>query len=131
MVFDKTGTLTEDGLQILGMQGMKRSNDFLDFVDSVENLLSQDLVKSIRSNLDDKRVLFNEAMACCHAITYVNNELVGDPLEIKMFENTKWVLDETNKASNFIGHDDLIQAFVRPKEDPGYISSKSQESDNS
>lgn len=32
--------------------------------------------------------LLTEAMATCHAITYVNNELIGDPLEIKMFEST-------------------------------------------
>jgi cation-transporting ATPase 13A3/4/5 len=33
-------------------------------------------------------------MAACHSITYIGDELVGDPLEIKMFESTKWVLDE-------------------------------------
>jgi cation-transporting P-type ATPase 13A2 len=50
----------------------------------------------------DGRVLFNEAMASCQAITYINKELVGDPLEIKMFENTDWVLDETNILSNSV-----------------------------
>ena len=33
-------------------------------------------------------------MAACQAVTYVNDELIGDPLEIKMFEETKWELDE-------------------------------------
>lgn len=35
-------------------------------------------------------------MACCHSITRVveGGELVGDPLEIKMFQLTEWVLDE-------------------------------------
>lgn len=29
--------------------------------------------------------LFLEALATCHSITYVNNELIGDPLDVKMF----------------------------------------------
>lgn len=32
----------------------------------------------------------NEVMASCHSITTVDNELVGDPLEIKMFDSTDW-----------------------------------------
>ena len=40
------------------------------------------------------QTLFLEAMASCTEITYVNNILVGDPLDVKMFEATGWVLDE-------------------------------------
>lgn len=54
-------------------------------------------------------------MASCHSITYVNNELIGDPLEIKMFESTEWELDEQNMVSNSaVGINDLILAYVRP-----------------
>lgn len=35
-----------------------------------------------------------EALACCCAVTYVNGNLIGDPLDVKMFLSTKWVLDE-------------------------------------
>ena len=41
-----------------------------------------------------KSVLFVEAMACCTAITYINDKLVGDPLDVKMFEATEWVMEE-------------------------------------
>ena len=41
--------------------------------------------------------LFLEGMASCTAITYVNGKLVGDPLDVKMFEKTGWVLDETDQ----------------------------------
>ena len=41
-----------------------------------------------------KQVLFVEAMVCCTAITYVNDKLVGDPLDVKMFEATEWVMEE-------------------------------------
>ena len=38
--------------------------------------------------------LFLEIMASCHGLAKVNGELIGDPLEVKMFEASKWVLDD-------------------------------------
>jgi cation-transporting ATPase 13A2 len=37
-------------------------------------------------------------MACCTAITYVNKKLVGDPLDVKMFEATGWNMDEPDNS---------------------------------
>lgn len=31
-----------------------------------------------------------ESMATCHGLTIVNDELIGDPLDIKMYEATTW-----------------------------------------
>lgn len=39
-------------------------------------------------------ILFLEALASCTAITYVNGSLIGDPLDVKMFEATGWYMDE-------------------------------------
>lgn len=87
--------------------------------------MNNNLVDNVRKYLLDKRILFNEAMASCHSITYINTELVGDPLEIKMFENTDWILDETNTVSNsLINMGDLVLAYVRPKVDAGYQTKK-------
>lgn len=33
-------------------------------------------------------------MASCTAITYVNGSLIGDPLDVKMFEASGWTLKE-------------------------------------
>jgi hypothetical protein len=52
-----------------------------------------------------------EGLASCHAITYVNNQLIGDPLDVKMFESTKWVLDEPKTTSKV---DEIVLAYVRP-----------------
>lgn len=38
--------------------------------------------------------LFVESLSSTHAITYVHGNLVGDPLDVKMFQCTGWVLDE-------------------------------------
>ena len=34
--------------------------------------------------------ILNEVMASCHCLIYANEILLGDPLDIKMFESTKW-----------------------------------------
>ena len=56
-------------------------------------------------------------MACCHSLTYIKDDLVGDPLEIKMFNSTSWTLNETNGATGGnspIGGDDIVLASVSP-----------------
>jgi cation-transporting ATPase 13A3/4/5 len=39
------------------------------------------------------------AMACCHSIKVVSGELIGDPLDLKMFEFINWNIDEDTKES--------------------------------
>ena len=29
-------------------------------------------------------------MAACHSLTFIRGDIVGDPLDIKMFESTEW-----------------------------------------
>ena len=81
-VFDKTGTLTEEGLSVLGFRPSTASV-FSDFTKDT-------------GELAPSHFLMLEAMASCTAITYVNGKLVGDPLDVKMFESTGWVLDEVD-----------------------------------
>lgn len=35
-------------------------------------------------------------MASCHSLTKVKGELIGDPLEVKMFEAIEWELIEND-----------------------------------
>jgi len=61
--------------------------------------------------------LFLEAMASCTAITYVNDSLIGDPLDVKMFESTGWVQDESHLNSNGRGaqaDDQAVIAYIHP-----------------
>lgn len=58
-----------------------------------------------------KPTLFLEAMASCTEITYVKESLVGDPLDVKMFQATGWTLDEpTTKQSD----ENVVFAYVYP-----------------
>jgi len=34
-------------------------------------------------------------MACCHSASRLDDIMVGDPLDIQMFEATNWILDES------------------------------------
>lgn len=41
-------------------------------------------------NLNDKNRM-KICMASCHSLTIIDNELRGDPMDLKMFQATKWV----------------------------------------
>ncbi|XP_006611115.1 probable cation-transporting ATPase 13A3 isoform X3 [Apis dorsata] len=95
--FDKTGTLTEDGLDMWGV------------VSSVDRKF-QPPVKNIASlPLNDLLI----GMVTCHGITIIENQLVGDPLDLKMFESTGWTLEEPD-VSDTSKFSMLFPTIVRP-----------------
>jgi cation-transporting P-type ATPase 13A2 len=83
--FDKTGTLTEDGLDILGVRALER--DGRSFREVANDILD------IPTSLDKANLL--HAMATCHSLKIVDGEVMGDPLDAKMFEFTGWTLEES------------------------------------
>lgn len=89
MCFDKTGTLTEDGLDVLGVQCADsetgKFGEMLKHVGEMQSAVSTIMEKSMP-------LLF--AMTTCHSVKSLNGELIGDPLDLKMFEFTEWILDE-------------------------------------
>ncbi|KAI9597974.1 hypothetical protein BDF19DRAFT_494043 [Syncephalis fuscata] len=97
MCFDKTGTLTEDGLDVLGARSVDRSTGQFD------SLMEQAKKLVCPSSKDDAAAdmhlsLFH-ALATCHSLKLVDNELIGDPLDLKMFDFTGWTLEESGMAS--------------------------------
>ncbi|CAI2734779.1 unnamed protein product [Schistosoma spindalis] len=98
--FDKTGTLTEDGLDLWGV------------VPNRDGVLGKPEFEP--SKLDYGPLI--ECMATCHSLTRIDGVLSGDPLDVKMFQSTKWEFIEviSEDQHNF---DLVISAIVRPKED--------------
>ena len=45
-------------------------------------------------------------MASCHSLRVVNDELLGDPLDVKMFEFTGWSFEEFTQKANVIDQED-------------------------
>ncbi len=74
-VFDKTGTLTEDGMDLKFILPSIKSV-FGDTVTNIDKFASDDIG-------------LVQAMASCHSLTFLNNTLSGDPLDLKLFECTK------------------------------------------
>jgi len=125
LVFDKTGTLTEDHLDIKGFVTTKinanKKFEFNKFTESCENY-SNIVVdhfkrgdKSIKDFNKDLLQYYVECLACCHQLTYVKEKLLGDPIDVQMFESTGWILKENNSTDNDNPANSLILNYIRPK----------------
>ncbi|OBA19758.1 hypothetical protein METBIDRAFT_12805 [Metschnikowia bicuspidata var. bicuspidata NRRL YB-4993] len=91
--FDKTGTLTEDGLDVLGVHPTKSADGrkeivFEHLISSIDQLSHQH-AEGHENNIQSKNLLLG-CMASCHSLRLIDNGLLGDPLDVKMFEFTGW-----------------------------------------
>ncbi|XP_015595674.1 probable cation-transporting ATPase 13A3 isoform X2 [Cephus cinctus] len=102
--FDKTGTLTEDGLDMWG-------------VVPVYSRKFQVPVKDIRTLPLDEVLI---GMVTCHGITIIDGQLMGDPLDLKMFESTGWTLEEPD-VSDTSKFSMLFPTVVRPPKGSKYL----------
>jgi cation-transporting ATPase 13A2 len=100
--FDKTGTLTEEGLDVLGVRVVERPrNRFSELLADPYDILpaSQHDRDPTVEYTAHKTILYT--MATCHSLRKIDEELVGDPLDVKMFDFTGWGYDEgEQKAGN-------------------------------
>lgn len=56
-------------------------------------------------------------MATCHSLHQVEGELLGDPLDVKMFEFTGWSFEESGHTSTGANDEELVygpSAVARP-----------------
>ncbi|KAG8581494.1 hypothetical protein GDO81_007685 [Engystomops pustulosus] len=81
--FDKTGTLTEDGLDLMG-------------IIPSGGVCFQEMINHDQMNQVRWGPLF-AALTCCHSVISVDGKYQGDPLDLKMFEATGWVLQSTDE----------------------------------
>ncbi|MBN3290525.1 AT134 ATPase, partial [Polypterus senegalus] len=97
--FDKTGTLTEDGLDLWAISEARD----LGFAPLLE--FQSDAFLSWGPSY--------AAMATCHSLITIDGTIQGDPLDIKMFEATGWVLDENTEKFQSTQRDPL-SLLVKP-----------------
>lgn len=55
-----------------------------------------------------------QAIACCHSLTRIDNELTGDPLDVILFRETSWILEEPEIVEESGRYDMLAPTVVRP-----------------
>lgn len=118
MCFDKTGTLTEEGLDVLGLRLVRRpANRFSELLSDSSAVLPGSCFgrdPTVDYNIH-KATLYT--MATCHSLRLVEDELIGDPLDLKMFEFTGWNFEEGRQraeAANEEEQNNLSPAVARP-----------------
>ncbi|KAG8225089.1 hypothetical protein J437_LFUL000068 [Ladona fulva] len=133
--FDKTGTLTEDGLDMWGVVPIAPDGPMVGGDDRWGNLDAPDVGKIRRFELPVKsvdRLPISDpllvGMTSCHSITIIDGKLCGDPLDLKMFESTGWVIEEpdVDDTSKF----DLIFPTVVKPAKPDLLSSHASQLDD-
>lgn len=92
--FDKTGTLTSDDMEFCGVAGLGDNID-----------LETDMTK-----VPSRTV---EILASCHALVFVDNKLVGDPLEKAALKGIDWSYKSDEKAVPKKGSGNAVQIVQR------------------
>ncbi|XP_020534686.1 probable manganese-transporting ATPase PDR2 isoform X2 [Jatropha curcas] len=92
--FDKTGTLTSDDMEFRGVVGL---------TDDME--LESDMTKVPARTM--------EILASCHALVFVDNKLVGDPLEKAALKGIDWSYKADEKAMPKKGGGNSVQIVQR------------------
>uniref|UniRef100_A0A3Q4GEA2 ATPase 13A3 n=1 Tax=Neolamprologus brichardi TaxID=32507 RepID=A0A3Q4GEA2_NEOBR len=108
--FDKTGTLTEDGLDLWGIHRAEDGS----FCSPESEAAKDSLVNTT----------FVACMATCHSLTKIEGELSGDPLDLKMFSATGWILEEPTEEETAL-HNPIMPTVVRP---PKHIAPEAHQS---
>ncbi|SPO29335.1 related to YPK9 - vacuolar protein with a possible role in sequestering heavy metals [Ustilago trichophora] len=95
--FDKTGTLTADGLDVLGTRTIDlKAGRFSELHETVDEM---PVGAGAKNDADARKMPLLYALATCHSLKVVDGEVIGDPLDVKMFEYTGWTLDEGKERS--------------------------------
>ncbi|CAO2833629.1 unnamed protein product [Amaranthus hypochondriacus] len=92
--FDKTGTLTSDDMEFSGVVGSTESME-----------LESDMKRVPGRTL--------EILASCHALVFVDNKLVGDPLEKAALKGIDWSYKSDEKAMPKKGNGSPVQIVQR------------------
>lgn len=73
-------TLTEDGLDLWGVVASRQATFDPTHAHDLQSLPKDSPLIS--------------CLATCHSLIWINGEITGDPLDVKMFEATGWTLEE-------------------------------------
>ncbi|KAJ5501698.1 ATPase P-type K/Mg/Cd/Cu/Zn/Na/Ca/Na/H-transporter [Penicillium expansum] len=92
--FDKTGTLTEDGLDVLGARIVTRDKRFSELLSETSDGFLRPSPNANSAYDIEKQNKIMHVMATCHSLRVVDDELLGDPLDVKMFQFTNWTFEE-------------------------------------
>lgn len=96
-------------------------------VSSLESTPSRSLMSTGCDYEKHKSIIYT--MATCHSLRVVDGELLGDPLDVKMFQFTGWSYEEgeshPSEQSN-VRYDTIVPSVAKPPASTAHISSYEQ-----
>ena len=107
MCFDKTGTLTEEGLKLKGVINC-----------SIQSQFDKESLISSNRSLDPDSMLL-KLMSSCHSLQIVDEKIIGDPLDVEMFNFTGWSFLDYGEG---IGGSIISSVFRPPGSSPFNIT---------
>ncbi|KAI8380316.1 hypothetical protein BD560DRAFT_387815 [Blakeslea trispora] len=110
--FDKTGTLTKEGLEFFGAKPIADINSI---VQQRQNKVIPEFDNHI-NNVEDIPRLMQIGIATCHAVTTLNGQFIGNPVDIEMFKSSKWTLNDTPEK------EDYVDTLTPPMDKPGHVN---------
>ncbi|KAE9552932.1 hypothetical protein FO519_003846, partial [Halicephalobus sp. NKZ332] len=87
--FDKTGTLTEDGLDFYCFRAVHHQGSDPERKPKFGNEMAEFQIDELPQEGE-----LLKAIATCHSLTCIDNELCGDPLDLIPFKKTGWIMEE-------------------------------------
>ncbi|CAO3615556.1 unnamed protein product [Mucor hiemalis] len=110
--FDKTGTLTKEGLEFYGGKPVRNIDQLAEQRESSTDPEFDDHIEAV----EEIPRLMQIGLATCHAVTILNGQFIGNPVDIEMFRSSKWKLSDEP-------HDEAyVDTLTPPMEAPGKIS---------
>ena len=107
--FDKTGTITEDGMDMWGIiPSMFGIESALETGSSEPAAEFSEPTRSVTKLKAESRMLVG--MAVCHELSVIEGEVMGDPLDEKVFESTAWSLEQDGEEQN-----QVVSYFINSK----------------
>ncbi|KAJ1916122.1 hypothetical protein H4219_003958 [Mycoemilia scoparia] len=107
--FDKTGTLTKEGLEFFGGQPIVPDDSSKD--------VSATKFEHHKENYNELNPLMRMAIGGCHAVTDLNGQLIGNPVDIEQFRATGWTISDD--AGEYV--DTLIPSEDSPDSSPIHV----------
>jgi cation-transporting ATPase 13A3/4/5 len=97
--FDKTGTITEDGMDMWGVvpTGLGLASATKDDAPPKVAEFAKPFQKVPSLPAHSNMIV---GMAICHELNKIEGSVMGDPLEEKIFESTRWSLEQEEDSTN-------------------------------
>merc|ERR1711892_96754 len=112
--FDKTGKITEDGMDLWGVVPVAKGMSLLREIDdsskkSQDSPDWKDTVREISEMTPDSLIVLG--MATCVDLNMIEGEVIGEPMDEKMFSSTGWSMEIEGEEQS--QSDKLVGSFMK------------------